>query len=59
MTRYGTYEFDNRNSGEMYNYLEARIEAMKRRISELEMENARLRCEVEDSSYAVISKVYA
>jgi hypothetical protein len=49
MKRYQTYEFDNRNSGEMFNYLEARIDAMRRRISELEMENARLRCVAEDA----------
>jgi len=33
----------------MYGYLEARIEVMKRRIAELEMENAALRCELQDS----------
>lgn len=49
MKRYQSYEFDNRNSGEMFNYLEARIDAMRRRISELEMENARLRCVAEDA----------
>jgi hypothetical protein len=51
MKRYQSYEFDNRNSGEMYNYLEARIDAMRRRITELEMENARLRCVAEDGGY--------
>jgi len=49
MRRYQTFEFDNRDSGQMYDYLEARIDALKRRISELEVENARLRCEAEDS----------
>jgi hypothetical protein len=49
MRRYQTFEFDNRDSGQMYDYLEARIDALKRRISELEMENAKLRCEAEDS----------
>lgn len=49
MRRYQAYDFDNRDSQEMYGYLEARIEAMKRRIRELEMENARLQCELEDS----------
>jgi hypothetical protein len=43
--RYETYQFDNRDSEQMYDYLEARIEAMKRRIEELETENARLRWE--------------
>jgi hypothetical protein len=43
--RYETYQFDNRDSEQMYDYLEARIEAMKRRIEELETENNRLRWE--------------
>ena len=43
--RYETYQFDNRDSEQMYDYLEARIEAMKRRIEELETENAQLRWE--------------
>ena len=31
-----SYEFDNRNSQEMYGYLEDRIAVLKRRIAELE-----------------------
>jgi hypothetical protein len=54
MRRYEAYDFDNRNSEQMYNYLEARIDAMKRRISDLELENAKLRCEIDDSRYALI-----
>ena len=34
---------DNRDAQEMYGYLEARVETMKRRIKELEQENERLR----------------
>ena len=49
MRRNQTFEFDNRDSREMYTYLEARIDAMKRRIQELEMENAKLVCALEDS----------
>jgi hypothetical protein len=49
MRSYRAYEFDNRDSAQMYDYLEARIDAMKRRITELEMENARLTCELRDS----------
>jgi hypothetical protein len=49
MRRNQAYDFDNRDSAQMYDYLEARIEAMKRRIAELEMENARLVCELQDS----------
>ncbi len=43
MTRYKASEFDNRDAGEMYNYMEARIEALQRRISELQEENETLR----------------
>ena len=41
--RYETSQFDNRDAEQMYDYLEARIEAMKRRIQDLESENAKLR----------------
>jgi hypothetical protein len=43
MRQYGVYEFDNRDSTEVYQYMEARIEALKRRIVELETENETLR----------------
>ncbi len=43
MNRYTAHEFDNRDSSQMYEYLEARIEVMKRRITELEIENQDLR----------------
>src|SRR4030095_16177008 len=49
MRRHKAYDFDNRDSAEMYGYMEARIEAMKRRTAEFEMDNARLVCELEDS----------
>ena len=49
MRRNRAYDYDNRDSHAMYGYLEARIDAMKRRISELEMENAKLMCELQDS----------
>jgi hypothetical protein len=42
MIRHKAQDFDNRDSGQVYEYLEARIEVMKRRIVELEKENARL-----------------
>jgi cell division protein FtsB len=35
--------FDNRDSQEVYGYLEARVEILKRRIKELERENQMLR----------------
>jgi hypothetical protein len=40
---YKSYEVDNRDAGQMYEYMEARIEFMKRRIVELERENQTLR----------------
>jgi len=43
MNRYTRYQFDNRDAGQMYEYMEARIEALKRRITELEAENEALR----------------
>lgn len=43
MTRYETYQIDNRDAEQMYGYLEARIDALKRRIAELESENQKLR----------------
>jgi cell division protein FtsB len=39
------YEYDNRDSAEVYQYMEARIEALKRRIAQLETENEVLRSE--------------
>jgi hypothetical protein len=43
MKHYTRYEFDNRDAAQMYEYLEARIEALKGRIGELERENETLR----------------
>lgn len=37
--------FDNRDPGQMYDYLESRIDVLKRRILELERENRLLRNE--------------
>ena len=42
MIRPRAFDIDNRDSSQMYEYLEARIEALKKRISELENENAAL-----------------
>jgi uncharacterized small protein (DUF1192 family) len=38
MTQYRAYEFDNRDSAQVYQYMEARIEALKRRIEQLKAE---------------------
>jgi len=43
MNHYTKYEFDNRDTGQMYEYMEARIEALKRRIIQLEHENQTMR----------------
>ena len=43
MSRRNTVEIDNRDASQMYEYLEARIAALKRRIEELELENQELR----------------
>ena len=42
MKLYGTREIDNRDSERVYEYMEARIEALKRRIQELESEKETL-----------------
>jgi prefoldin subunit 5 len=44
MRQRGVYEFDNRDSAEVYQYMESRIEALQRRIRELEAENEALLC---------------
>jgi hypothetical protein len=57
MLRYETSQFDNRDSEQMYEYLESRIEALKRRVEELELENNKLRWEqstVEESASDLI-----
>ena len=42
-----TRDIDNRDSSDMYEYMEARIEALKRRIVELERETEVLRKQAE------------
>ena len=43
MKRYETRQFDNRDAAQMYEYMEARIEVLKKRIIQLEAENEALR----------------
>jgi hypothetical protein len=43
MKKYTTYQFDNRDAAQMYEYMEARIEALKRRVVQLEEENENLK----------------
>lgn len=52
MSRYESCEVDNRDAGQMYEYLEARIEFMKRRIVELEKENSALRDGMRKNDYS-------
>ena len=46
---------DNRDSAEMYDYLESRITVLKQRIFDLEMENATLSCQIEDSRNEMVA----
>ena len=46
MKHYTRYEFDNRDAAQMYDYMEARIDALKRRIIELEDETRVLRLQI-------------
>jgi hypothetical protein len=46
MKYYTTYECDNRDAAQMYDYMESRINALKRRIIELEDENRVLRLRI-------------
>ncbi|PYS35488.1 MAG: hypothetical protein DMG14_26870 [Acidobacteria bacterium] len=57
--RYGTYEFDNRDAGQMLEYMEARIEALKRRILQLEAENEALRWKQYTDRYSEYEVCYA
>ena len=42
MKLYGTRDIDNRDSEQVYYYMEARIEALKQRIKELEAQKESL-----------------
>jgi hypothetical protein len=44
MRRRPAYEFDNRDSEQVYGYMEARIDALKQRIKQLEAEKEALQC---------------
>jgi hypothetical protein len=56
--RYETREVDNRDSREMYGYMEARIEVLKTRVLELEGEIEKLRWK-ESAEQHSRRKVYA
>ena len=49
MNSRGALHIDNRDPGQMYEYFEARIDVLKRRIFELEKENQVLRVEAHRS----------
>ena len=59
LNRYQSQFQDNRDSEQMYDYLESRVTVLKKRIFELEMENATLRCQLEDSRIADSVSEYA
>jgi cell division protein FtsB len=44
---------DNRDAHEMYAYLEARVETLKRRITELEEENGMLRQTIDSACHSL------
>ena len=57
MKHYTRYEFDNRDAAQMYDYMEARIDALKRRIIELQDENRVLRLQIparDENHHAVV-----
>jgi predicted RNase H-like nuclease (RuvC/YqgF family) len=56
MTCRTAHVVDNRDAQEMYSYLEARVETMKRRIQELERENEALRRTIECESAPALKK---
>ena len=57
MKRYETRIIDNRDAAQMYEYMEARIEVLKRRILQLEAENEALRWNqcIDDSAVCEIA----
>jgi hypothetical protein len=57
MNRYSATDRDNRNSDEMFGYLEDRIQALKQRISELEIDNEALRNT--HGTFRPVSKTYS
>jgi hypothetical protein len=58
MVRYKVHQVDNRDANQMYDYLEARIEAMKRRIEELESENQSMRHWIQYQSDVAVQVEY-
>jgi len=53
--RYSVSDNDNRSSEQMYGYLEARIEALKSRLSQVESENSELRNQIQRSQNRISS----
>ena len=56
MKLFGTREIDNRDSEQVYGYMEARIEVLKRRIHELEAEKQALHSKRFAKNYAASSR---
>jgi hypothetical protein len=59
MKLFGTREIDNRDSEQVYGYMEARIEVLKRRIHELEAEKQALHSKRFAKNYAASSRSIA
>jgi DNA-binding transcriptional regulator WhiA len=55
VTRYSVSDHDNRNNEQMYGYLEARIDALKNRLFEVEKENRDLRNQLQRSPNRISS----
>jgi len=56
MKVFGTREIDNRDTEQVYGYMEARIEVLKRRIHELEAEKEPLRSNDSPANYAASAR---
>ena len=59
MNRYDARQFDNRDAAQMLEYMEARIDALKRRILQLEAENEALRWKQYTDRYSEFDVCYA
>jgi hypothetical protein len=59
VSRYDTRQFDNRDAAQMLDYMEARIDALKRRILQLEAENEALRWKQYTDRYSEYDVCYA
>lgn len=59
MSRTAAIDVDNRGANHMYEYLEARVDALKRRVVELEADNQALRQRNSKATHAPMMSEYA